>query len=49
MNSAIFELNDGNDPNTQKYLTFEKYHRTRTTSKAERKERIKILSDFISE
>lgn len=48
MNSAIFELNDGNDPNTQKYLTFEKYHRTRTTSKAERTERIKILSDFIT-
>ncbi len=48
LNSAIYDLDDGNDPSVQKYLIFEKYHRTRTTSKAERKERIKILSDFIS-
>ncbi len=49
MNSIVYDLDDGSDPNSQKYINFEKYHRTRTTSKAERKERIKILSDFISE
>ncbi len=31
------------------FANFEKYHRTRTTSKAERKERIKILCEYISE
>ncbi len=48
MNSVVYDLNDGNDQNSQKYLTFEKNHRARTTSKTERIERVKILSDFIS-
>ena len=43
-----FQYDEGNyiDPT---FANFEKYHRTRTTSKAERKERIKILCEYISE
>jgi len=38
---------DEND--IRKYINFEKYHKTRTTSIAERTERIKILSNVICE
>lgn len=39
------EFLDEND--ISKFLNFEKYHKTRTTSVAERTERIKILSNVM--
>jgi hypothetical protein len=47
VNSKDFEL-DESDENAIKLINFEKYHRTRTTSLQERKERIKILADFLN-
>ncbi len=41
------EFLDEND--ISKYLNFEKYHKTRTTSVAERTERIKILCNVMCE
>lgn len=47
VNSKDFEL-DENDENAIKLINFEKHHRTRTTSLQERKERVKILADFLN-
>lgn len=41
------EIENTEDENLLKYINFDKYHRTRTTSTKERIERIVILSEFL--